>query len=508
VIGPGSTSLSAIRDAINTADGGIRASIVNDGGAAPARLVLTSTRSGATGSMKITVTGDVALSDLLNHDPSSAMPAGQALSETIAAQNARYTLDGISMSAPSNTITDAIGGATLTLKKPTAGNITLDLTRDDAAVTASVNQFVSAYNQINKSLRDVSAYNATTKVAAALNGDATIRTLQTQLRSILSAPVPGSGSAVTMLSQIGVALKSDGTLGIDTATLQRAIGHPGAIGNLFAAVGKTSDSLVSFSAAGPNTASGTYALSVSQVATRGTYQGAVPAGLTVTAGANDTLQVQLNGITNPITLTPGTYTAATLAQEMQSKINGASAFSLGANTVAVTETDGILSISAHNYGATSTVSITGGTDPRYFFGAAPVVTSGTDVKGLLNGIGAAGSGQHLKGAAGDVTEGLRIKITGGATGARGSVTYSQGYAEQFNALLTNLLGDSGAINSRRTGLDASIKSLDKDSARISKRLIQIEARYRAQFTALDGMLGRMSATSSYLTQQLAVIPRL
>ncbi|MFA6444430.1 MAG: flagellar cap protein FliD N-terminal domain-containing protein, partial [Sterolibacterium sp.] len=66
-----SNSLGDIRDAINAANIGVTATIVNDGSATPYRMVLTST-SGAANSMKISVTGDQALADLMTQDPASA----------------------------------------------------------------------------------------------------------------------------------------------------------------------------------------------------------------------------------------------------------------------------------------------------------------------------------------------------------------------------------------------------------------------------------------------------
>ena len=54
-------TLAGIRDAINGADAGVTASIVNDGSGTPNRLVLVSTQTGAASSMRISVDGDAAL---------------------------------------------------------------------------------------------------------------------------------------------------------------------------------------------------------------------------------------------------------------------------------------------------------------------------------------------------------------------------------------------------------------------------------------------------------------
>lgn len=97
-------TLQGIRDAINKANVGVTASIINDGSATPFRLVLSSSTTGVANSTKITVTGDATLSTLLAQDPA----AGQNLSQTTAAQNAALKINGIALSKSSNTITDAI----------------------------------------------------------------------------------------------------------------------------------------------------------------------------------------------------------------------------------------------------------------------------------------------------------------------------------------------------------------------------------------------------------------
>jgi hypothetical protein len=78
-------------------------------------------------------------------------------------------------------------------------------------------------------------------------------------------------------------------------------------------------------------------------------------------------------------------------------------------------------------------------------GIAPVNTAGVDVSGTINGIGATGSGQTLTGATATDIEGLAIKITGGATGARGTLNFSQGIAYRLDTLATSFLNTTGAI---------------------------------------------------------------
>jgi flagellar hook-associated protein 2 len=129
-------------------------------------------------------------------------------------------------------------------------------------------------------------------------------------------------------------------------------------------------------------------------------------------------------------------------------------------------------------------------------------TTTTNAEGTINGTTATGSTTNLVGATGTVAEGLSLKINGGSLGARGTVTFSIGYAAQLDAVLTNLLSTDGLLNARTTGITTSIKRVDDQSAKISSRLASVEARYRAQYTRLDTLLSSMSTTSSFLTQQI------
>lgn len=496
-------SLRGIRDAINTANIGITATIINDGGTSPYRLALTSGNSGQSNSIKISVTGDAALAALLAHDP-AGLPAAQNFTETAAAQNAAFTVDGVAISKTSNTVSDVIGGVTLSLLKTTASPVTVDVALDSATVKSAVEKFAKSYNDLNKTLADLSSYNSATRQGATLQGDATVRSLQNQMRGILNTPVGSVAGAYSTLSQIGVSFQKDGSLAVDSAKLNSAIAsHPGDIADLFAAVGKPSDSLVSYTSATGTTKPGSYSLTVTQLATQGNLVGGATAGLTISGGVNDAMTVAVDGTSAAITLAAGTYTAAALATEVQSKINGADALLAAGKTVAVTQAAGVISITSGSYGASSSVAVTGN-GASSLLGASPVATGGLDAAGTLGSSTLTGSGQTLTSIVGD-SSGISFRVLGGATGSRGTINYSQGYAYLLNNLSTSTLASDGQLNSRTSGLGDSIKDIGKQRDALAQRLAITEKRYRAQFTALDAMLSSMNSTSTFLTQQLSTI---
>jgi flagellar hook-associated protein 2 len=166
-----------------------------------------------------------------------------------------------------------------------------------------------------------------------------------------------------------------------------------------------------------------------------------------------------------------------------------------------------MNITSGKYGSTSKVAVAGSAAAA-LFGTA-VSTDGADVAGTIGGVAGSGSGQFLTGASGSPAAGLKLKIDGGAENAnRGIVTFSQGHAFQLNKLVDSFLGSKGLITGRTTGINDSIKDLGKASEIFNTRLSDIEKRYRAQFTALDVAISGMSATSSFLTQQLDQIKNL
>ena len=496
-------SLQGIRDAINSADIGVKASIVKDGSASPYRLVLQSEQSGAANSIKLSVSGDATLASLLSYDAAGT----QQLTQTTAAQDAKATVNGVAISNSTNVFADAIDGVSLTVTK--AGTTQLSVAQDTAGVKNSVGAFVKAYNDLNKTLEDLTSFDPTTKRAGVLIGEATVRTVQNQLRNVLSGTLAGlNPGGVQVLSQAGVTFQRDGTLALDSSKLSQALAQdPKGTAALFASFGRPSDSLISFSSAESNTGAGRYAVTISQLATQGTLVGSGAAGLTITAGVNDQLTVNVDGVGATVSLTAGTYTATSLAAQVQAAVNGAAAFSTDGISVTATQNAGVLTLTSKRFGSASAVTA-GGNAATGLFGATPTNTAGLDVAGTIGGAPATGSGQKLTAGPGSGAQGLILDITGGALGVRGSVDFSHGYARKVDDILDSLLGTGGTLQGRTDGLTRSIKDLDKQRETLSLRMTAVEARYRAQFTALDSLVASMQSTSNFLTQQLAQLAKL
>lgn len=513
-IGAGQNTLSGIRDAINAANIGVSASIVNDGGVTPNKLVLTSKDTGAANSVKLTVAdADTTHTDTsglsqLAYDPTLGVGVGKNLTQTVAALDANLTVDGISgIKKPSNTITDVVQGVTLNLlkKSTTPGTGTaLTVARDTASVKTAVENFVKAYNDLNKTVGDLTAFNAVTKKGSILQGDASALSIQRQVRGVLTSALQSSSGNFNLLSQIGVSFQKNGSLALDGAKLDAAINtNFSDIASLFAAVAKPTDSLISLVSAAATTKPGSYAVNVTTLATQGKSVGSGAPGLTITSGLNDTLSVTIDGVSATVTLGAAIYaSAAALAAEVQSKINGASALSAAGVAITATVSGGNITLTSNRYGSASSVNVVGNGLANLL--GTPVYTAGVDVSGTIGGLAATGSGQVLSGA-GDA-DGLKLLINGGATGARGTVAYSEGYAKQLDKLADNLLASNGPITSRTDGLNKSVKDIAAQREVLGRRLVNTEKRLREQFGSLDVLVSRLRSSSDFLTQQLARLP--
>lgn len=512
-------SLEGIRDAVNKANIGVTASIINDGSSTPYRLSFSVNNSGASNSLKIGVAGDAPLQTLLAHDPASN--AGQALSETVTSQNAEFKVDGVAVTKSSNSVTDVIQGVTLNLLKASVGSTAkVTVSTGSANIADPLGTFVKAYNDLNKQMADMTAYDPKTKQGAVLVGDSAIRTIQNQLRTALNQTVEGVSASYNSLSKIGVAFQKDGSLLVDNTKLQAATTNGFSdVVSLLSNFGTTTDTLVKYAGATASTKAGTFDVAITSLASKGAAVGSAvttSTGVDITAGVNDSLTVTLDNITATVTLSAGNYsTLDALTAEIQSQINGAAAFRDGGSTLAVTGSGSVgtggssssftLTATSNRYGSTSNVNLSGSALTSLFGAAAITATAGADVVGSIGGFAATGSGQKLTANTGPAA-GLSLTVTGGSAPAdRGSVTYTRGLGGQLNTLLGQMLGTKGTIDAKTSGLDASIQDIGRQRETLSRRLQDIEKRYRTQFSNLDVLLGNMSRTSSYLTQQLAAL---
>ena len=243
-IAPGTDTLADVRDAINAVSEstGVTATIlaVDDGmGGTVNKLLLTADETGTANVITVTVDDDD-LTDLDDAGLSQLVydPAGSGttrLTETTPASDAQINIDGQSVTSSSNTITDAIEGVTLNLVSESPGSTkTLTVTRDTSSVTSLVNDFVTSFNAFQSTVTDLTSFDADTGARGTLLGNATVLSINNQIRRELTDAVLGASSAYRTLSDIGIRTELDGSLSVDSTVLDGVLASdPDAVSTLF-----------------------------------------------------------------------------------------------------------------------------------------------------------------------------------------------------------------------------------------------------------------------------------
>lgn len=517
-------NLSDLASAINSSGTGISATIVKDsaGGATPYRLLLSSSKTGA--SNQITVTNNLAADN-----GSSVKPVINFGTPVQAASDARVTLGSgagaIAVTSSTNQFKDAIGGVSFDLLQPTIGQtVSLTVARDNTAAVAAVQSFVDSFNGVLNYISENSKYNEATEVGGLFLGNQSAAKIQQTLRTTVQNVVPGANPLANRLSTVGIRFNDSGTLVLDKAKLEDALNgniegvSAEDVKRLFSFGGQSTNSGISFVLGSTRTQASTsgYQIDISQAAEQATITGTAVASSTVITSANRSLELKLDGETATVQLNEGTYTAQQLADHLEQIINESEA--LPSREIKVSLASGALQLTSAKYGLTSDIEIVGGTAVSDLGLTVGLEDNGRDVVGsfIVNGQteAAVGRGRLLTGdPENENTADLQVQITLSPSeviaGAEGTITISRGLASSLDQVLGKLLdNEDGLLTSVDDGFDGQLKSLQTSIDRQTKLFDIQQQSIRKQFQALETAISQLNATSSYLGGQLANLPQI
>ena len=503
-IDPAESTLEDVRDAVNAADAGVRASIVNDG--QQDRLVFNSNETGADSGFVVDVDSNedtAALNDLAfneNNAPSAILNR--------VAQDAELTVDGLQITRSTNQVDDILEGSTISLEGVTQGPATVTVEEDSSGAVEGIQAFVEGFNALQAQLNELTSFDPETQESGPLNGDSLVRGLTSQIRSELTQPLDElEGRAVRSMADIGILTNRDGTLDFDQQRLEEGLREdPQAVEALFSQTGFAEGDGFSLRSASSSAEPGRFDVSITEPATRGDLTTGVLDGLTVEDGDN-TFRVLVDGErSSELTLAPGTYDSANeLAAELARTINGAEGIRDSGSGVEVEALDdGTLRIRSNSFGETSTIAfenVAGGLQELLALDDA-TATDGTDVQGTIGGAEATGEGLQLTAFDGPA-EGLSLDTEPGASGDLGTLVFSQGALSGVDRVLDRFLGAGGVISSQTDSLNNRLERVEQDRERLDQRMEQVESRYNRQFGRLDGLVSELQQTGDFLQQQLA-----
>lgn len=215
-------TLAGIAAAINTAPNnpGVSATIITT--AQGARLVLTGTTTGAANAITVTQSGGDGGLAALVYDPAHAVTN---LTQTQAATNANFSINGFAATSATNQVTTVISGVTLNLLATTAANTpaTLTIGNDTSGAQTSIGTFVTALNGLITSIQSLTSYDPATHTAGPLLGNATLGSFQNHLSNILDQVKAGNTGAATSLASLGITANPQGTFTTNSDRLGNAL---------------------------------------------------------------------------------------------------------------------------------------------------------------------------------------------------------------------------------------------------------------------------------------------
>jgi flagellar hook-associated protein 2 len=207
-ISEGINSLEGIMNAINEADIGVSANIINDGSDTPYRLSLTGKDVG----VAFTV------------DESGLTGGTESLGTLVTAQEAASALievDGLEITSTTNTIEDAIPGVTLDLLDAELNTTTkITIGEDNSSLQANVTAFVTGYNSVVSFISSQSTIGGSE--GGILAGDSGLNSIKRHLQEMLTTITDNDGPFKAM-SQLGLETQKDGTVILNTAAFQEAV---------------------------------------------------------------------------------------------------------------------------------------------------------------------------------------------------------------------------------------------------------------------------------------------
>lgn len=173
-------ALDQLRQKINASELDVTASLITtDDSQGIKRLVITSNKTGTANSISI-------------DDENNQFE----FEDSVKAEDAIFKVNGVEIKSSSNEISEVIPGLSLTLMK--AGETTIHVQRDVDKIVEKVEAFVKAYNDV------ISTVKSNLGKEKSLQGDSTLRTLESHLNNLINRQVGNDPDALSFLFQIGL----------------------------------------------------------------------------------------------------------------------------------------------------------------------------------------------------------------------------------------------------------------------------------------------------------------
>ena len=197
-------SLQGTVSAINAANLGVTAEIVDTGAASDRYRIQLIGETGAEKAFTLT-SSDSALS----------------FSSVQTASDAQLNVNGVDFTRSSNVIDDVLTGVTLSLNTVTSGTANLSINQDNSQARANIVDFVAIYNEAQRQLKELS----NSSIGGELAGDSIFRSLTSSLRSLVLGTSSSASGNISNLSDMGISVSRTGELNVDDTKLDNALAN-------------------------------------------------------------------------------------------------------------------------------------------------------------------------------------------------------------------------------------------------------------------------------------------
>lgn len=524
-------SLKGLRDAINKADVGVQASIIYDGSSY--RLSILA-ESGENNEIEIVV--DEGGTSDLNEDAiglsrfafnSAKDDFATQTVETQMGEDARLTINGLSVQRSTNTIDDIVQGLSLDVLKAAPGEkITITVEDDKAFAEDNVRNFVDAFNAFLEAVDPIFGVSEETNedgekitVEGSLSKDSMAKSILSRIRSTIASSIPGlTDSNFTALTNVGIRTELDGTLSISEDEFEEAFADRFEdVQKLFAPQTYSSSSDITVNSYGKNTIAGEYNVVVTTPPSKG-YLNAnefdpfnnVTFPDYDTSAKDYSFKIRVNGNESDTISLPGALydSEDEIAAALQAAINADETLQANGSSVVVsydTDTSNFV-FTSNQYGTSSTVTILDASNEiTTDLGIADAGgTPGVKVVGTINGVAGFGSANVLLPALGEPGEGLAMLIGENASSA--TVNFSRGFAGELDELIKEFLSKDGLISAREASLEDDLDSLDDDQDKLVRKMTAYEERLIQQFIAMERIINGINSSSGFLENLIDQLP--
>lgn len=201
---------AGVVSAINKANTGVSATLVDTGIGSNSFRIILSGQTGSNGVFTLNSTPDLGFHDIAN--------------SLQTAQDAIFDFEGLTLTRSSNTLTDVIDGATFNLVKTSSSQVNVNISNDRSTLKTNIQEMVASYNDLLLLFDNFTSVDSEADMAGALSDDTSvIRFLNTKIKNVVFGNSSTASGSITALRNIGLSLNQYGKVVFDESEYDAAI---------------------------------------------------------------------------------------------------------------------------------------------------------------------------------------------------------------------------------------------------------------------------------------------